>query len=159
MCRALSQPAHHGQITLVGSGVSNLQFVNTIHDFPLFRPSGVTMSASGRALARTTWRGNRFYGCDVYGLTISNWGAPTSSRTIGSAGRRREGIRCRAVPGTIVIRNNSFSAQDGLTTDGSFDFSRYTISGNIFGTTQIFSSVLYRGGLQVQPVSGVEEMW
>ena len=152
-----------GPIELIGA--QNIRFINnTVHDYDT-----VTTRAPHDHFecVRTdggnySFRRNRFWGCEIYAINITNWHGVNyiENNWFGGADWHNaspSGMAITAdptIPGQIIIRFNSFSAQDAITSDTGNSHAGYQIIGNLIGSspafgTQCFSNAVYKYNIYV----------
>jgi hypothetical protein len=148
-----------------GTSLTDVRFIgNTIHDFDLIEPDHYEcVRTSGGSTY--VWRGNKFWGCEIYALATTNWGGTNyvENNWFGGAddvfgGGRSIGGRI-AAGATLYLRFNSFSSLDGYTTDTNEPGTGFQVIGNLFGNTRIFGTqclpqAVYRYNIYVGPKCG-----
>jgi hypothetical protein len=136
------------QIELIG--VQDFQFIgNTIHDFDLVEGHYECARTSGGS--NYVWRGNKFWGCEIYALSTTDWGGVNyiENNWFGGADHGNGDPRGTAItadssiPGQVIIRFNSFSSQDGITSDNGNSHTGFFIVGNLIGLRECFASAVY----------------
>jgi hypothetical protein len=152
------------QIEIGGGNVgdtstNNIQFLdNTIHDFSLAGPTDHYECVRMSGGSNHVWRGNKFWNCQIYALSTTNWGGVNyiENNWFGGANHADADPVLKGlprgtaltsdpnVPGTIYVRFNSFSSLDGITSDTGSDHARWHIIGNLIGLRQCFANAVYR---------------
>ncbi len=154
-----------GQIELVN--VHGFQFVgNTIHDFDLIQPDHFECVRTDGG-SNYVWRGNKWWGCQIYGMTTTGWGGVNYIEDNWFGGGdypngTANGIAINAhpnQPGQTYVRFNSFSAQDTVNQDFGMGHSMWHFIGNIFGNrhaygTQCLTGAEYKYNVYVGPKCG-----
>jgi hypothetical protein len=132
-----------GQLEVVG-GVRNIQFLNnTIHDYELVTSGDHYECVRTDGGSNYVWRGNKFWGCEIYALSTTDWGGVNyiDNNWFGgsngpSGGPVGEAITADpTIPGQIYVRFNSFSSQDGITSDAGRNHTGWHIIGNLIGVS------------------------
>lgn len=138
----------NGQIELIG--VNDIKFIgNTIHDYDTVKlnPPDHYECVRGGPATNIVFRGNKFWGCEIYALNLggglggtnyieNNWfgGADAGCCT---------GMAITADPtisGHTYVRFNSFSALDAITSDTGSNHAGWHIIGNLIGQAAAFGT-------------------